>query len=194
MKESILFLKNFVAKPEATGAILPSSKFLADEIVRQAGVAQANLILEFGAGTGSFTEKIVKIKKIDSHFVAVERNAELVGILKGKFPDEHIVWDSIENIEEILNRLGIYGKADCIVCGLPWASFNERLQKKLLDTTHDILRDGGVFTTFAYLQGLLLPAGQKFKKNIHKCFTKVEKSPIVWRNLPPAFVYRCTKG
>ena len=193
MKESMLFLKNFVAKPGATGAIIPSSKFLANEIVRQAGVAQANLVLEFGAGTGSFTEEIIKIKKDDAHFVAVERNAELVGILKGKFPDEHIVWDSIENIEEVLNRLGIQGKADCIVCGLPWASFNEKLQKKLLDITHDILKDGGVFTTFAYLQGLLLPAAQKFKKNIYERFTKIEKSPIVWRNLPPAFVYRCVK-
>jgi phospholipid N-methyltransferase len=194
MKESILFLKNFVTKPATMGAIVPSSKFLADEIVRQAGVAQANLVLEFGAGTGSFTEKIIKIKKDDAHFVAVERNAELVGILKGKFPDENIVWDSIENIEEVLNRLGIQGKADCIVCGLPWASFNEKLQKRLLDTTHDILKDGGVFTTFAYLQGLLLPAGQKFKKNINERFSKVEKSTVVWRNLPPAFVYRCTKG
>jgi phospholipid N-methyltransferase len=194
MKESILFLKNFVTKPATTGAIVPSSKFLADEIVRQAGVAQANLVLEFGAGTGSFTEKIIKIKKDDAHFVAVERNAELVGILKGKFPDENIVWDSIENIEEVLNRLGIQGKADCIVCGLPWASFNEKLQKRLLDTTHDILKDGGVFTTFAYLQGLLLPAGQKFKKNINERFSKVEKSTVVWRNLPPAFVYRCVKG
>ena len=52
---------------------------------------------------------------------------------------------------------------------------------------------GGQFATFAYLQGLLLPAGQRFKDKLAQSFSKVEKSPTVWRNLPPAFVYRCTK-
>lgn len=193
MKEHFLFLKHFITKPTTTGAIAPSSKYLAREIVKQAGVSRAKLVLEFGPGTGAFTHEIIHSKKNDADFVAVERNGELVKILKNKFPDSNIVEDCIENIEEILKKLGIEKKADCIVCGLPWAAFEDDLQERLLNATHEILKDGGVFTTFAYLQGLMLPAGQNFKRNIHKRFGKVEKSRVVWRNLPPAFVYRCEK-
>jgi len=193
MKDTLTFLKQFVKNPIHTGAVVPSSGRLAREIVKQASVGKADLILEFGAGTGVFTKHIVAKKKLDAKFVSVERNAELVDILKKKFPALKFHADSIENISQILQSEKIKKKADSIVCGLPWAAFDRDLQHRLLNATHDILRPGGVFTTFAYLQGLLLPAGQRFKRNIENCFSKVEKSPIVWRNLPPAFVYRCTK-
>lgn len=193
MKDRLLFLKQFMTNPGSIGAIAPSSGRLAKEIVKQAAVHKADLILEFGAGTGIFTKHIVDKKKMDAKFVAVERNPELVNILKKKFPALKFHADSIENISQILEVEKIEKKADSIVCGLPWAAFDRDLQHRLLNATHDILRPGGVFTTFAYLQGLLLPAGQRFKRNIEKCFSKVEKSPVVWRNLPPAFVYRCTK-
>jgi hypothetical protein len=52
---------------------------------------------------------------------------------------------------------------------------------------------GGAFATFAYLQGTFLPAGRSFKKRLTKYFSKVVKSKVIWRNLPPAFVYRCWK-
>jgi phospholipid N-methyltransferase len=55
------------------------------------------------------------------------------------------------------------------------------------------LGDGGYFTTFAYLQGLLLPAGQRFKKLLNKSFRQVTVSRVIWANVPPAIVYRCKK-
>ncbi len=67
------------------------------------------------------------------------------------------------------------------------------MQDSLLNATLESLKPGGQFATFAYLQGLLLPAGKRFKKKLAQSFSKVEKSPTVWLNMPPAFVYRCTK-
>ena len=52
------------------------------------------------------------------------------------------------------------------------------------------VRPGGRFATFAYLQGLLVPPGQKFRRRLDDYFTRVERSRVVWWNLPPAFVYR----
>ena len=46
--------------------------------------------------------------------------------------------------------------------------------------------------TFAYLQGLLLKAGKRFRKRLDDTFANVRRSPTVWWNLPPAFVYRCS--
>jgi phospholipid N-methyltransferase len=82
---------------------------------------------------------------------------------------------------------------DCILSGLPWAAFPEQLQDRLLEEACKNLAPQGFFVTFAYLQGLLLPAGRRFARKIRGRFTHVEKSPVVWRNLPPAFVYRCQR-
>jgi phospholipid N-methyltransferase len=57
----------------------------------------------------------------------------------------------------------------------------------------DVLPKGGYFTTFAYLQGTILPTGINFRKRLEKYFSSVEKSRVVWLNIPPAFVYRCKK-
>jgi phosphatidylethanolamine/phosphatidyl-N-methylethanolamine N-methyltransferase len=40
---------------------------------------------------------------------------------------------------------------------------------------------------------LLLPAGGRFFKLLKKNFSEVKKSPVVWKNVPPAFVYRCIR-
>ena len=80
-----------------------------------------------------------------------------------------------------------------IVCGLPWASFDARRQDALMSATVDALGEGGQFVTFAYLQGLMLPAGRRFAGRLNDWFSRVSRSPVVWRNLPPAFVYQCTK-
>ncbi len=193
MKEHFLFFKQFITKPATTGAIAPSSTHLAKEIVTQAQIANAKLILEFGPGTGVFTQQILTTKQPDANFIAIERNPQLAAALNYKFPNAEIISDCISNIESILNSHGITDKADSIVCGLPWAAFDDNLQQKLLSATYNILKEDGIFTTFAYLQGLLLPSGQKFKKLINSKFANVQKSKIVWRNLPPAFVYKCQK-
>jgi phospholipid N-methyltransferase len=78
-----------------------------------------------------------------------------------------------------------------VLSGLPWASFPEELQLKLMDAVCEALAPKGVFATFAYLQGTLLPAGKRFGKTLESRFSEVRKSPVVWRNLPPAFVYKC---
>lgn len=192
MKDTLLFLREFVRSPGRTGAIAPSSSYLTAEIVRQAGVKKADVIVEFGPGTGSFTQEILRQKKENAFFVGIEANSRLVETLQQKFPQANIIANSAEHTQKILKT---YNKteADCIVSGLPWASFPPFLQDKLLSAAFDCLRPGGRFTTFAYLQGLLLPAGQRFRKKLQEIFTKVHSGHIIWKNIPPAFVYRCVK-
>jgi len=62
-----------------------------------------------------------------------------------------------------------------------------------MDAMIDRMVDGGQFATFAYWQGVILPAGRRFSKRLRGSFCDVGRSHTVWRNLPPAFVYRCVK-
>jgi hypothetical protein len=58
-----------------------------------------------------------------------------------------------------------------------------QLQDKLLATVLDVLKPGGKFLTFAYLQGLLLPSGSMFRKKLHAKFKKVKTTGTVWLNI-----------
>jgi len=186
-----IFLE-FLKNPKRTGAIATSSRRLARMICSEIGVDSASVIVEYGAGTGVFTEEILRVKRPDACFFAIEHSPALAKNFRRKFPDTRLFEDSAENVAAILEEVG-QTQIDSIVCGLPWAAFDEPLQDSLLNATLASLRPGGKFATFAYLQGLLLPAGKRFKKKLAHSFSTVDKSPTVWRNIPPAFVYRCTK-
>jgi phospholipid N-methyltransferase len=106
------------------------------------------------------------------------------------FPEQALHCGSAANVGKELARLG-RSHTDVVISGLPWAAFPESLQREILDATLASLRPGGHFATFAYLQGLLLPAGVRFRRLLQEYFADVETSPVTWLNLPPAIVYRC---
>jgi phosphatidylethanolamine/phosphatidyl-N-methylethanolamine N-methyltransferase len=153
---------------------------------------KAKTVLEYGPGTGVFTNRILERMPADSRFVAIELNSKLAEIFRHRHPNLTLVEDSVTNVGVICQRLGL-GKVDCIVCGLPWASFPESLQTRILDQMMTVMSPPGQFVTFAYLQGLLLPPGRRFAALLPKYFTHVSKSRTVWLNLPPAFVYQCRR-
>ena len=80
-----------------------------------------------------------------------------------------------------------------MISGLPWANFTPKLQRSILCSVAEHIAPGGYFATFAYLQGLMFPTGQRFRKLLGEVFSEVQTSPVIWKNLPPAFVYRCRK-
>ena len=192
MKTSATFLREFLRHPGMVGAVAPSSPLLAREMVLQAGVREASTIVEFGPGTGAFTREILACARPGARFLAIERNPALARLLQQELPSVRIFEDSVENLGALHREEGI-DQVDCILSGLPWAAFAEDLQDRLLGEAWKALAPGGRFVTFAYLQGLLLPAGRRFARKIRDRFGQVTRSPVVWRNLPPAFVYRCTR-
>lgn len=188
----IQFIKQFILHPTKTGAIAPSFEGLAELITDSADLFKASAVLEFGSGTGIFTEKILQKISSETKFIAFEINPDFVKATKNRCPEVQIYQDSAMNAKKYLNELDLK-ECDCIICGLPWASFSENLQNELLDTIINVLKPGGRFLTFAYLQGLLLPAGIRFKKALATRFKKVTTTRTIWMNIPPAFVYCAEK-
>ena len=175
-----------------TGAIAPSSQFLARTMVEGLDLQSAGAVLEYGPGTGSFTGEILRQLRPSAKLVAIELNPELADSFRTHHPNVTLVQDSVANVERICSREGIRS-VDCIVSGLPWASFSRAMQTEFLDAMMRVLKPGGRFVTFAYLHGLVLPPGKSFAALLPRYFKTVSKSGVVWLNLPPAVVYRCRK-
>jgi phosphatidylethanolamine/phosphatidyl-N-methylethanolamine N-methyltransferase len=186
------FLAEFIQKPLATGSVVPSSSYLARMMVQNAGLADGDIVLEYGPGTGVFTRYILKELGPRSKFAAIEINPQLAAIFRAAHPGIPLFEDSVENVRVICDSMEV-AMVDCIISGLPWAFFSRSMQVTLLDQMMRVLKPDGRFVTFGYLQGLALPAGRHLAALLPTYFTTVSKSPVVWRNVPPAFVYRCRR-
>ena len=187
MKDSILV--QFLRKPLTTGAICPSSHELSRTLTECIHIDEALNIAELGPGTGAITEAILKAMNPHANFFAVELNDAVIPAFKRRFPKVKLYNDSAANLKQIMQKESIR-KVDVILSGLPWASFPDHLQKV---KSIAAAASASHITTFAYLQGTWLPTGIKFKHRLEKYFSHVEKSKIVWCNIPPAFAYRCRK-
>ncbi|MFC1652650.1 class I SAM-dependent methyltransferase [Planctomycetota bacterium] len=189
---SLAFVKQFLGHPAQTGAIHPSSPYLARQIVKTADIRSDSAVLELGPGTGVFTKEIAQTLSTSNTFLAIEINKAFAQLTQQRCPRVTVIHDSAAHARQHLNALGLE-YSDRIISGLPWAAFDPQLQDTLISAVLDCLPIGGRFVTFAYLQGLLLPAGRRFKRKLQAYFTRIGHSPTVWRNLPPALVYWAEK-
>jgi phospholipid N-methyltransferase len=185
-------LKEFVRDPGGIGTVIPSSRKLAKAMTSDIGIEKARTVVEIGPGSGVFTARILELISLETKYFLVELNSRMYKHLAEKFPNVKIYNESAENLAEILKREGV-ASVDVVVSGLPWASFPPELQHKLLDAIYGSLSEGGIFTTYAYIQGKIMPGGLSIKKLLKRHFNTVESSGIIWKNLPPAFVYKCVK-
>jgi phospholipid N-methyltransferase len=188
--ERLQFLGNFLRNPGSTGSFAPSSTWLARAMVRGCDLKNARTVIEFGPGTGAFTRLILRRIGEQTTFFAMELDGEQARRLQERFPELHVYNDSAAKIQEYLAHHG-RKKADYIISGLPWGNMPAKVQKPILDAVLASLAPEGTFTTFAYIHACWLPTALHFRKRLKEHFAVVKTSRIIWKNTPPAFVYRC---
>jgi phosphatidylethanolamine/phosphatidyl-N-methylethanolamine N-methyltransferase len=189
---SALFFREFLAKPFVIGAVAPSSPRLARKMVAGVDLSEAQAVIEYGPGTGAFTQQILRRLPADCRYLAIELSPAMARVWRRRFPRAPICEGSVAHVDRICQREGIEA-VDVVFSGLPWASFDDRLQERILEATLSVLRPGGQLITFGYKVGTVLPKGRRFYKRLPHYFSDVQRSEYVWLNLPPAFVVRCTK-
>src|SRR5437667_1844218 len=188
--ERLRFLSAFLREPARVGSFAPSSPALAQAMLRGCDLRNARTVVEFGAGTGAFTRLILERIGGQAMFLALELDDKHVRGLRQRFPGVHVYHDSAERVQKYLadHRRK---KADYIISGLPWANMPVQEQERILEAVLNSLRPEGLFTTFAYVHARWLPRALRFRERLGHYFEQVKTSGIVWRNVPPAFVYRC---
>ena len=190
--EHVRFLRVLLRQPALTSAVVPSSRWLAARMVEGLPLEKARVVVELGPGTGAFTRVIQQRIRPGTLFLAVEINPLFATHLATQFPRVEVVHGSAERLDEHLQQFG-EPQADYVLSGLPWAGFSPEEQQRLLAAVLRALRPGGQLATYAYNHTAWLPGGRRFRRLLKSRFGRVTTTRTVWRNLPPAFVYRCRK-
>jgi phospholipid N-methyltransferase len=189
--EHVQFLQAFIREPASVGALSPSSRALAQAMIQNFNLKRAGTIVELGPGTGAFTGLILERIGKDTNFFVMELDRFHARGLKRRFPGLTVYNDSAERMLEYL-ALHENLKADYVVSGLPWANIPPEAQERIMEAVLASLAPHGVFTTFAYLHARWLPKARRFRRSLEQRFDRVATSSVIWKNLPPAFVYRCS--
>jgi phosphatidylethanolamine/phosphatidyl-N-methylethanolamine N-methyltransferase len=187
LSSPLRFLGAFVREPLKVGSIWPSSRALSKVVVDCCEFRSSDTVVELGPGTGPFTALLLKRLNRRGRLLAVEIDAGNVAILRRRFSHCEVIEDSAENLPAYLNG----NRADCIVSGLAWGNMLPRTQNKIFAAILKSLAPGGQFVAFAYVHAAWFPTSRRFRRRLERHFKHVETTPIVWRNLPPAFVFRC---
>ncbi|KOY16145.1 class I SAM-dependent methyltransferase [Paenibacillus xylanivorans] len=180
--DSLLFLRSFVKSPKNVGSIIPSSRFLANAMVKQA-IWQGNMaVAELGAGTGAITRYIQKNGHENTKVLLFEMDQRMRSNLRIKYPN----FTSHPNAAALLNTMKNEGidALDYIFSGLPFFNFERTLRDTLIEQIHQALKPGGQFIAFQY--------SLQMKKQLSEKFI-IEKIVFVPLNIPFAYVYVCRK-
>jgi phosphatidylethanolamine/phosphatidyl-N-methylethanolamine N-methyltransferase len=184
------FLARFVQRPRTIGAIAPSSARLARTVLDHCAVGSAGVVVELGAGSGAISNLILRRLRPGAVFIALEIDPRQAEHLKKQFPNLTVCCESAENLGACLARHGCEC-ADCIISGLPWANMSQAVQDRIMNEVAATLSPGGIFCGFGYVHASWFPSSRKFRQRLSSQFSRVRLSPVIWRNLPPAFAYSC---
>ena len=185
MEDKILFFSAFIKYPKEIGSVVPSSKFLINEILKNIDFENAKYIAEYGAGTGRITIEVLKKARKDVKILCFETNKKFCNYLKKNINDKRVIIinDSAENISKYLKKFNI-PKINYVISGLPFSMLPPNKKYVIMEETKNTLKNNGKFVVYQFLNS--------FRKYISKYFQKISIK-FVPLNIPPCFVYVCEK-
>lgn len=191
MNENLQFLQAFLKNPAKVGAIAPSSPELAAEMLQGIKPDNQNIVLELGVGTGAITKFLQGVIPDKGSYLGLELDAGLVKSLNTKFPDLNIVCGSAADAYSIHKDSGL-GKVRYLVCCLPFVSLPKGVSESILVEIEKFMDEGCELRIFQYAHGYFLPPAIKLRESLKSRYGKSKRSPLVLKNVPPAFTLTWT--
>jgi len=192
-------LKTFVAEAlidfPTVAAISPSSSYLATAMLEPLKLGRTRVALELGAGTGAITRALLDQLPPHATLLVFEINPRFSDCLRRSITDPRMILinSSAEYLDAELRRRGIQ-QVDAVISSLGLAFMPDRERQAIFQRLSPFLHQKSVFTQFQYIHGLQFVGGRLCRLNLrpllNRYFESVQ-SRIVWRNLPPAFVFTC---
>jgi len=182
--DRLAFLKGFLRQPRDVGSVIPSSRFLERKMVRMAGVAQAQSVVELGPGTGGTTRAILAAMPETATLLAIELDPTFVDHIR-EIDDRRLIvhQGSAEQLAEVIvaHRLR---PPDAILSGIPFSTMPEEVGTRIVEAIRNVLAPGGCFVAY------------QFRGAVADRATPILGKPEVsaeFLNIPPMRVYRWRK-
>jgi phosphatidylethanolamine/phosphatidyl-N-methylethanolamine N-methyltransferase len=179
MSDLALFRRRLLKNPRQVSAIAPSSRTLARAMTLGLGPTSGPVV-EFGPGTGRFTEAILARGVPPENVTLFELDEEFVDYLRKTFPGVTVHKLPAQEAARLIPP-GV----STVISGLPLLSMPPDVREGIVNAAFAILAPRGHYVQFTYGARPPLPP-----ETVESLGLKVNKGHKVWANLPPATVYR----
>ena len=182
MEHLLYFFKDL----KQVGAIAPSSKFLAKDLVLQFkkrlthNDCNAQKILEIGAGTGPLTKQIIKHLRPKDQLDIVEIHKKFFQIVKAKYRQPNV---EVHHSDILKFDPGCH--YDFIFSSLPYENMPEKVSRKIWEKKLSFCSTNAYISYFKYLK--FRDFKSDFEEKVVEKYGQDKK--FVFLNLPPAKVY-----
>lgn len=183
LRDNLLFLSRLASAPRQIGAVAPSGRRLGWAMAAELP-DEYQVCVELGGGTGSLTRALLSAGLPRENLIVVERDPRLAAHLRKRFRGVRVIRGEAQELTTLLRAEGI-GPVDAIVSGLPLRSLPRHVGSAIAAESFAALREGGVFIQFTYWLLPPVPRVAAAKLSIEGAARS-----RVWRNLPPATVWR----
>jgi phosphatidylethanolamine/phosphatidyl-N-methylethanolamine N-methyltransferase len=184
LDDEVRFIRSWIEKPLAMGAVTPSGKVLARTMARYVEPEVPGPVIELGPGTGPVTEALIEHGVNPARLVLIEFNPAFCQLLQKRYPEATVVQGDAYSLGETLAGV-MQHPAAAVVSGLPLVTKPLRTRLKLLRDALGLLQPGAPFVQFTYAVIAPIPTSGSLR---------VESSERIWRNMPPARVWVYRKG
>lgn len=181
-RDLLPFLKAWLANPLRVAAIAPSGPGLARAITAEIS-ATSMPVIEFGPGTGVFTQAILDAGVTPDQLVMIEAGPAFAALLRTRFPGVRIVEGSAGSLAHV--PLFGPGRVGAVVSGLPILSMPKPVVLAILGTAFSELRPGAAMFQFTY--GYRCPVADSV---LDEMGLTASRTATVLVNAPPASVYK----
>jgi phosphatidylethanolamine/phosphatidyl-N-methylethanolamine N-methyltransferase len=178
-----LFMGQILRRPGQVVALAPSSPALCAEMTARLDPAKGPVI-ELGAGTGVITKAILDRGIAPHHLHTIEMNPIFYAHLERHFAGVNHHQMSAADVGD----LGL-SNVQAVISGLPLLSMPLTLQRAILGGSFAQLAPDGRYVQFTY--GVTPPVARALRDDLS---LEWERSARIWRNMPPARVYRFSRS
>jgi phosphatidylethanolamine/phosphatidyl-N-methylethanolamine N-methyltransferase len=181
LTDSGLFLREWFANPQRTGAVAPSSPHLAAAMARWLPSDPESFVLELGPGTGAVTEALIERGLREDRLIAIEKNPTMSRLLRKRFPNARVITGDAWHLDDLLrDHREPIENVGAVISSLPLLNFPVEEAEALTQKIRAVLEPRGTWVQYSYQIHKLRPRGSS---GFHLLASK-----IVWFNLPPARV------
>src|ERR1700730_2050875 len=183
LDDEVRFIRTWIEKPLAIGAVTPSSRALARTMAGYVDPKLSGPIVELGPGTGPVTDALVAQGVDPSRLVLIEFDPTFCRLLRKRYPEATVVQGDAYGLRRVLAGL-LQQPAAAVVSSLPLFTKPLQTRLRLLFEAFHLMSPGAPFVQFTYHAVAPIP------KRLDR--VRAEASERIWMNIPPArvWVYR----